>query len=53
MNENGALNAMMSGSGPTVFAVFTDKDKAEKAKEKLEQTGLAKQLFVTTFHQGQ
>lgn len=51
--QNGAENALMSGSGPTVFAVFTDKDKAEKAKEKLEQTGLAKQLFVTTFHQGQ
>lgn len=51
--QDGAENALMSGSGPTVFAVFTDKDKAEKAKEKLEQTGLAKQLFVTTFHQGQ
>ena len=51
--QSGAENALMSGSGPTVFAVFTDKDKAEKAKEKLEQTGLAKQLFVTTFHQGQ
>lgn len=48
--ENGAVNALMSGSGPTVFAVFRDKQSAEAAKEKLAEANLAKQLFVTTFH---
>ena len=48
--ENGAVNALMSGSGPTVFAVFRDKQSAEAAKEKLAEANLVKQLFVTTFH---
>ena len=47
--QNGAENALMSGSGPTVFAVFTEKREAELAKEKLFETGLCRQLFVTTF----
>ena len=33
MMENGALGSLMSGSGPTVFGIFDDKDKATKAKE--------------------
>lgn len=49
MEENGALKALMSGSGPTVFGIYEDGAKAEAAKEKLEKLGLAKQLFVTTF----
>lgn len=47
--ENGALNALMSGSGPTVFGLFTDKDVAKKALEKVEETGLVAQGFVTEF----
>ena len=31
MKEQGALNAMMSGSGPTVFGVFEDRQTAKKA----------------------
>ena len=31
MQKNGALGAMMSGSGPTVFGIFSDKDAAELA----------------------
>jgi len=31
MLENGALNAVMTGSGPTVFGVFDDEDAAQKA----------------------
>ncbi len=34
--ENGADNAMMSGSGSSVFGIFTDKTKAENAKKALE-----------------
>ena len=33
MMENGALGALMSGSGPTVFGIYTDRDAAAKAKE--------------------
>lgn len=35
MLELGASGAMMSGSGPTVFGLFSDKDKAEKAQQAL------------------
>ncbi len=31
----GAVGAMMSGSGPTVFGLFRDKDSAEQAREAL------------------
>ena len=31
--RHGALGAMMSGSGPTVFGIFTDENKAKKAAE--------------------
>lgn len=49
MLENGAENALMSGSGPTVFGVFRKKADAENAVEKIKAAGLAKQLFVTGF----
>lgn len=32
----GALNALMTGSGPTVFGIFNDLKKAQKAQEILE-----------------
>ena len=46
--ENGAENALMSGSGPTVFGIFKEEEKAKRALFKLEETGLVKQGFVTT-----
>ena len=48
MKEHGALNALMSGSGPTVFGIFDDKKKAEFACEKLKESGLTCQTFLTT-----
>lgn len=48
MKEKGALNALMSGSGPTVFGVFETQEKAEEVFHLLEKEGLAKQLFVAT-----
>lgn len=33
----GAVNAMMSGSGPTVFGIFDDPKKAEAAREQTEK----------------
>lgn len=48
MKEYGALNAMMSGSGPTVFGLFDDKILAEHACEALKESRLAKTVFLTT-----
>ena len=50
MKENGALNAMMSGSGPTVFGIYDDKRKARAAAAKVRQAGLARQIYVTNMH---
>lgn len=52
MMENGALGSLMSGSGPTVFGIFTDEQKAQKAKDEIEKKQLAKQVFVTNFYNG-
>ena len=48
MVENGALGSMMSGSGPTVFGIFTSYSKAKEAYEKIEKSGLSKQIYLTT-----
>ncbi len=45
--EDGAMNALMSGSGPTVFGLFEDRDVAEKALRNIKNKGLGKQVFVT------
>lgn len=50
MKEAGALNAMMSGSGPTVFGIFTDHSTARKAKEKLKEMKIAKQVYLADVH---
>ena len=47
MEKNGALKAMMSGSGPTVFGIFDDADKMEKAAAALRESRLAKTVFAT------
>lgn len=47
MKDVGALNAMMSGSGPTVFGIFTEEEKARNAYEILQKQELAKQLYIT------
>lgn len=49
MLKAGAINALMSGSGPTVFGVFASREWAEKAKEELAKSGLVKELFVAEF----
>lgn len=47
MEDNGALKAMMSGSGPTVFGIFDDREKMEVAAAVLREGGLAKTVFAT------
>ena len=48
MEDNGAIRAFMTGSGPTVFGIFDNKETAEGAYKAVEESGLAPQLFVTT-----
>ena len=48
MKCGGAINSVMSGSGPTVFAIFDSREKAERVKYEIEEKGLANQTFVTT-----
>lgn len=50
MRENGALNAMMSGSGPTVFGLFDELETAKMAAAIVRQSGLARQVFVTEIY---
>lgn len=46
MKERGAINALMSGSGPTVFGIFSDERETRSACEALRETGLARQVYV-------
>lgn len=46
MREHGALNALMSGSGPTVFGIFDDKDKADECNRILRQDSRVKTAYV-------
>ncbi len=39
MRENGAMCAMMSGSGPSVFGVFEEQNEAEGASAALQEMG--------------
>lgn len=50
MKEAGALNAMMSGSGPTVFGIFDDRTVAKEAQAKLKQMHIAKQVYLANVH---
>ena len=47
MKTLGAVNAMMSGSGPTVFGIFESEEKAQKACQKLRESGSCQQVFLT------
>ena len=49
MMAHGAVNAMMSGSGPTVFGLFDEEKKAREAYETLNGSELAKNVFLTKF----
>ncbi len=47
MEDGGARKAMMSGSGPTVFGIFEEKEKMEQAAAALRESHLAKTVFAT------
>lgn len=50
MMASGAINSMMSGSGPTVFGLFADEETAKKAYKEMLSSGLAKQVYLTTIY---
>jgi 4-diphosphocytidyl-2-C-methyl-D-erythritol kinase len=50
--QAGAMNALMSGSGPTVFGIFDREDTAAEAIRQIQKSGMAKQSFVTVFTAG-
>lgn len=52
LRNQGAENALMSGSGPTVFGIYTDRDTAKAAAETVRERRLASQVYVTVFHSG-
>lgn len=47
MLNNGAINAMMSGSGPTVFGIFPDEETALKCQAYLKEKKDARQVYIT------
>lgn len=49
LKDAGAENSLMSGSGPTVFAIFKEEETANKALEIVKNSRLAKQSFLTVF----
>jgi 4-diphosphocytidyl-2-C-methyl-D-erythritol kinase len=50
LRAGGAVAAGMSGSGPSVYGIFTDRASAEAAAEGLRALGAV--AFVTTPHRG-
>lgn len=47
LEDSGAVGAFMTGSGPTVFAVFDDEDKAKNGYEAVKRSALAPELFLS------
>lgn len=54
MCGNGAMNALMSGSGPSIFGVFLEEGAARAAGVYIDQTlktkGIEAQVNVTGFY---
>ena len=46
MMKYGAMGAMMSGSGPTVFGIFEKEDKAQEVCRLLKKEKAAKQVYL-------
>ena len=47
MIDLGAMTSLMSGSGPTVFGIYSDRSQAEKAYRYFMKTEYGKQVFLT------
>jgi len=49
MKNYGAMQSLMSGSGPTVFGLFEKETDAKKAGQAIHEKHLAKEVYVTVF----
>lgn len=49
MKAEGALAAVMSGSGPTVFGIFRERETAEKAMRRVTMENPAAEVFLSGF----
>ena len=50
MKDCGALGAMMSGSGPTVFGLFESRAGARDAQRRIREKALTRQVYMTNIH---
>ena len=50
MLSHGAVGAMMSGSGPTVFGLFDDEATAKKAYKAIRSSQLARQVYLKSVY---
>lgn len=49
MEKGGAIKAMMSGSGPTVFGIFETMVQAAGAYDAIKESGMARDIFISKF----
>lgn len=49
LKSNGAVNALMSGSGPTVFGIYDDEEKAKQSMDALSGKEFVSRLYLTKF----
>ena len=49
LKSNGAVNALMSGSVPTVFGIYDDEEKAKQSMDALSGKEFVSQLYLTKF----
>ena len=49
MIRNGAIKAMMSGSGPTVVGIFETMVQAATAFDAIKEKGMAREIFISKF----
>ncbi len=47
MESCGAVRAIMTGSGPTVFGIYDDEAKAKEGFKAVKESGLAPELFLS------
>ena len=52
LDQNGALGSLMSGSGPSVFGIFDDENKARRATAYMEERFASCQIFLTNPYNG-
>ena len=51
MKELGAAGTLMTGSGPTVFGLFDDRNRAAHALREMKENGAAADIFLTEPYQ--